>query len=192
MLRVQQKMEGKVVFNDGDFAEIAVAGVEGEEAGLFLTTMQAHREDTSDTNEQFRQRFGVGTILDILVITHFANNASSGAGQRHSLAAIGLNDREIRGRGCTRQWDFSMTVDEKRSEVRRLLEVAVGLVRQSWDAISELESTVANDLPFDVHAYVNILATTPNEERIPENAIAELLGLAPHFRFRKSPPHSVN
>ena len=36
MLRVQQKMEGKVVFNDGDFAEIAVAGVEGEEAGKRL------------------------------------------------------------------------------------------------------------------------------------------------------------
>ena len=68
---IQQKMEGEVVFNDGDFAEIEVGGVEREEAGLFLKTMQAHREDTSDTGKEFRQRLGVGTMLDIVVTTEF-------------------------------------------------------------------------------------------------------------------------
>ena len=71
MLTVQQKMEGKVVFNDGDFAEIEVSGVEGEEAGLLLETMQAHRGYTSDTNEEFRQRFGVATKLRVVVTTEF-------------------------------------------------------------------------------------------------------------------------
>jgi len=54
-----------------------------------------------------------------------------------------------------------MTFDERRSLVRDRAERAVRLVRESWDEITELESIVPEDLPFDVHTYVTMLATEP-------------------------------
>jgi hypothetical protein len=43
MLTVQQKPEGEVVYNEGDFAVTEIGGVESEDAGVFLTTLQAYR-----------------------------------------------------------------------------------------------------------------------------------------------------
>jgi hypothetical protein len=51
------------------------------------------------------------------------------------------------------------------------------LVRESWDEITALESIVPQDLPFDVHTYVTTLATEPDDCRIPEEAIDDLLGV---------------
>ena len=70
-----------------------------------------------------------------------------------------------------------MTSNETRLLVRNRAERAVRLVRESWDEITALESVVSQDLPFDVHAYVNTLATEPDDSRIPEEAIDELLNL---------------
>ena len=71
-----------------------------------------------------------------------------------------------------------MTIDERRLLVRERAERAARLVRESWDEITELESIVPQDLPFDVHAYVNMLAAESDDVRIPEEAVDELLGLA--------------
>jgi len=71
-----------------------------------------------------------------------------------------------------------MISEEKRLLVRDRVERAVRLVRGSWDEITDLESIVPQNLPFDVHAYVNTLATEPDDCRIPEEAIDELLGLS--------------
>jgi hypothetical protein len=71
-----------------------------------------------------------------------------------------------------------MTLDERRLLVRDRAERATRLVRDSWDEITALESIVPQDLPFDVHAYINMLATESDDCRIPEEAIDELLGLS--------------
>jgi hypothetical protein len=54
---VQKKVHGQVDYNDGEFAEVQVAGVEGIEKGLWLHSLQIHRGDTKDTPEQFQRRF---------------------------------------------------------------------------------------------------------------------------------------
>jgi hypothetical protein len=71
-----------------------------------------------------------------------------------------------------------MTIDERRLLVRDRAERAAQLVRESWDEITALESIVPQDLPFDVHAYANMLAAESADCRIPEEAIDELLGLS--------------
>jgi len=71
-----------------------------------------------------------------------------------------------------------MILDERRLLVRDRAERAARLVRESWDEITALEEIVPQDLPFDVHAYVNMLATESDDSRIPEEAIDELLGLS--------------
>lgn len=47
-------------------SEIAVEGVD---EGIFLEVIQAHREDTNNTAEEFQRRFPVGAWLNILTIT---------------------------------------------------------------------------------------------------------------------------
>ena len=71
-----------------------------------------------------------------------------------------------------------MMLDESRLLVRDRVERTVRLVREGWDEITALESIVPGDLPFDVHMYVTMLATEPDECLIPEKAIDELLGLS--------------
>jgi len=61
----RKRVEGEVVYNDGEFAEIETYGVEVYEEDPFLTTIQLHVEDTGDTAEQFQQRFPVGMWLSI-------------------------------------------------------------------------------------------------------------------------------
>ena len=64
-----KRVEGKVDYNDGSFAEVFTYGIEGIEKNLLLETIQIHREDTEDTPEEFQQRFPVGTTLSILTTT---------------------------------------------------------------------------------------------------------------------------
>ena len=71
-----------------------------------------------------------------------------------------------------------MTTNERRLLVRDRAERAIRLVRESWDEITALESIVPEDLPFDVHGWVNTAATEPDDSRLPEEAIDELLGLS--------------
>lgn len=61
----RKRVEGEVVYNDGDFAEVETYGVEGIEEGIFLATLQLHVEDTGDTSEEFKQRFPIGLCLNI-------------------------------------------------------------------------------------------------------------------------------
>jgi hypothetical protein len=65
----RKRVEGEVVYNDGEFAEVEIYGVEAYEEDLFLTTIQLHIEDTADTPEEFQQRFPVGMWLNIWLTT---------------------------------------------------------------------------------------------------------------------------
>ena len=62
--------------------------------------------------------------------------------------------------------------------MRQHAEAAVRLVRAGWDEITELESVAGDSLSFDIHDYVDTLATEPDERRIPEEAIDDLMGLS--------------
>src|SRR5438067_2361408 len=66
---IRKRVEGEVKFNDGEFAEVQTNGIEGIEKDLLLDVIQFHRCDTSDTPEEFRQRFAVGRWLDISATT---------------------------------------------------------------------------------------------------------------------------
>lgn len=75
---VRKRVEGEVQYNDGQFAEIQTNGVEGIEEDLLLETLQIHREDTDDTESDFKHRFPVGMWLDILTTTEiFAQPADT-------------------------------------------------------------------------------------------------------------------
>jgi hypothetical protein len=66
---VRKRVEGRIDYNDGEFAEVQTVGIEGIEQDLFLGTIQIHREDTNDTPDEFQSRFPVGIWLDILTTT---------------------------------------------------------------------------------------------------------------------------
>jgi hypothetical protein len=65
----RKAVEGEVDYNDGEFAEVKTIGIEGIEKDLWLGTIQIHREDTQDTQEQFRQRFPIGMSIEIVTRT---------------------------------------------------------------------------------------------------------------------------
>ena len=46
---ITKKVEGEVDYNDGAFAQANTIGIEGIENGLWLDTVQIHRENTEDT-----------------------------------------------------------------------------------------------------------------------------------------------
>lgn len=69
---VHERVEGVIRYNDGEFAEVETTGTEGVDQGLFLDTIQIHREDTDDTPEQFQRRFPVGMRLDVRTTTEFS------------------------------------------------------------------------------------------------------------------------
>jgi hypothetical protein len=68
---VRKNVGGEVLYNDGEFAEIQIWGIEGMEEGLFLEILQAHREDSGDTPEQFRKRFPLHMRLSVTTTTKF-------------------------------------------------------------------------------------------------------------------------
>ena len=69
---ISKKVKGEIDYNDGEFAEVQTCGIEGIEKDLLLGTIQIHREDTSDTSEEFQHRFPVGMWLDIVTTTEIA------------------------------------------------------------------------------------------------------------------------
>jgi len=66
---IRNRVEGEIVYNDGRFAEVEIYGTKGADEGLLLETIQFHVEDTSDTREEFQQRFRVGTWWNISTST---------------------------------------------------------------------------------------------------------------------------
>lgn len=83
---VRKRVEGRIDYNDGEFAEVQIVGIEGIELGLWLETIQLHREDTNDTSDEFRRRFPQGMWLDILTITDITAQASENALQKEGSA----------------------------------------------------------------------------------------------------------
>ena len=79
-----KRVEGKVDYNDGSFAEVFTYGIEGIEEGLNLERIQLHIEDTQDTPQEFQQRFLVGMTLSILTITEITRNRVRRALQSNS------------------------------------------------------------------------------------------------------------
>jgi hypothetical protein len=65
---IRKRVEGQVLHNDGEFAEIQTNGIEGMDEGILLATIQAHRGDTHDTPAEFQQRFPIGLWLDITTV----------------------------------------------------------------------------------------------------------------------------
>jgi hypothetical protein len=66
---IRKRVEGEVLYNNGDFAEVATIGIEGIEKDLWLDTIQIDCSQTEDTPEEFQHRFPVGMRLCILTIT---------------------------------------------------------------------------------------------------------------------------
>ena len=66
---VTKKVEGEVDYNDGEFAEVKTFGIEGIENGLWLGTMQIHRAKFEYTSDEFRERYPVGMLLQIVTTT---------------------------------------------------------------------------------------------------------------------------
>lgn len=78
---ITKKVKGEIDHNDGEFAEVQTFGIEGIEKDLLLGTTQIHREDTSDTPEEFERRFPVGMWLDISTIIDITALAAVSAPQ---------------------------------------------------------------------------------------------------------------
>lgn len=68
-MTIHKKLAGKIQHNDGDCAEIQVVGRQGIDRDLLLDRFQVDRADTTDTSEEFLQRFPIGLWLDITSIT---------------------------------------------------------------------------------------------------------------------------
>jgi len=64
-----KRVEGRVEYNDGEFAEIQTIGIEGIEKDLWLDTIQIHRDDTDNTPEEFQRKFPLGIRLKVLTTT---------------------------------------------------------------------------------------------------------------------------
>jgi hypothetical protein len=56
---IRKRTEGKILYNDGEFAEVQLVGIEGDEEDLLLETIQIHRCDGDDLPQEFRCRFQV-------------------------------------------------------------------------------------------------------------------------------------
>ena len=74
---ISKKVKGEIDYNDGEFAEVQTCGIEGIEKDLLLGTIQIHREDTSDTPEEFQHRFPVGMWLDIVTTTEITPESNT-------------------------------------------------------------------------------------------------------------------
>jgi hypothetical protein len=62
----KKRVFGRVKFNEGWYCEIETFGIEGVEKNILLDTIQVDNEEMRE--EQFRQEFRVGSILDITTI----------------------------------------------------------------------------------------------------------------------------
>jgi hypothetical protein len=62
---IKKNVLGQVLYNAGWFADIGTIGLEGMDTGLMLDEIQISCYDTNDEEEEFQQKFRVGTLLDI-------------------------------------------------------------------------------------------------------------------------------
>jgi len=46
---IRKRVAGLIEYNDGEFADVQIVGIEGLEKGLLLERVQLHREDTEDS-----------------------------------------------------------------------------------------------------------------------------------------------
>jgi hypothetical protein len=76
-LTIRKRVEGQVQCNQGDFAEIVTHGISGIDTGLIVETIQISRYDTSDGTKEFRRKFRVGTLLDIMTTVDFRSTSRS-------------------------------------------------------------------------------------------------------------------
>jgi hypothetical protein len=83
-----KRVEGRIEYNDGEFAEVQTIGIEGIEKNLLLETIQIHREDTQDTPEEFRHRFPVGVRLGILTTTEITKKRVRRPSQASSASPV--------------------------------------------------------------------------------------------------------
>jgi hypothetical protein len=81
-----KRVEGKVEYNDGEFAEIQTIGIEGVEKNLLLETIQIHRGDTQNTPAEFLRKFPVGMRVGVLTSTEVTKKRV----RRTSLPASGV------------------------------------------------------------------------------------------------------
>jgi hypothetical protein len=70
-LQVTSEVEryGQVTYNDGQFAEVQLIGMEGLESGLLLETIQLHREETDKSTADFLRELPCGTRLHVSITT---------------------------------------------------------------------------------------------------------------------------
>ena len=50
---IRKRTAGKILYNDGEFAEVQLVGIEGDEENLLLESTQIHRCDTDDSPRSF-------------------------------------------------------------------------------------------------------------------------------------------
>ena len=92
---VRKRVEGRIDYNDGEFAEVQTVGIEGIEQDLLLKTIQIQREDTNDTPDEFQRRFPVGMWLDILTTTDITAQTSESSLQNGSDGEDGKRQGSI-------------------------------------------------------------------------------------------------
>jgi len=92
---VRKKVEGRVQYNDGEFAEVQTVGTEGIEKNLLLETIQIHCEDTNDTPDKFERRFPVGMWLDIFTTTYISVQTEETSLQNDGDRGDGKGPRSI-------------------------------------------------------------------------------------------------
>ena len=73
---IRKRVDGEVLYNDGDFAEVATIGIEGIEKDLWLDTIHIDCSQTEDTPVEFQHRFPVGMRFGILMTTEITEENS--------------------------------------------------------------------------------------------------------------------
>ena len=151
-----KRVEGKVDYNDGSFAEVFTYGIEGIEEGLNLERIQLHIEDTQDTPQEFQQRFLVGMTLSILTITEITRNRVRRALQSNSGGS---------------------SSPELRRSVRSKSGAAIRAQRQSWDTALSIQEITG--YAGDIYAFVAEMAgALKDDEAIPDDLVDDLISSA--------------
>ena len=70
----QSGKQGKVVFNDGDFAEVQLYVELEDGMGYGETAIQIHREDTDLGRDEFSRRFAAGYWIKISEHLHITSD----------------------------------------------------------------------------------------------------------------------
>lgn len=125
---VRKVREGKIEYNDGEFAVIQTYGIEGVEKNLLMERIQTHREDTKDTTEEFRRRFALSTVVRICTTTEITNNSEDSSTDESRLLlpkAEGADSHELIGQ--IRSYLNSRYPDDDDTEMEHPM-TAVGIV----------------------------------------------------------------